>query len=140
MNDSDLIQEFVLESLENLEQLDRDLVALEAGPGDRDRLASIFRTIHNIKGACGFFGFARLEAITHRGESLLSRLRDGQILLRPEITSALLEMVDAVREILANIQHSGAEGERDRTTLLDALTALQEEGPDCGLRIAGCEL
>jgi two-component system, chemotaxis family, sensor kinase CheA len=53
----DLVQEFLVESHENLDQLDRDLVTLEKEPRNRDKLARVFRTIHTIKGTCGFFGF-----------------------------------------------------------------------------------
>ena len=73
MNDlGDIVQEFLVESHENLDQLDRDLVALEAAPGSRELLSSIFRTIHTIKGTSGFLAFNRLEKVTHVGESLLS--------------------------------------------------------------------
>jgi two-component system chemotaxis sensor kinase CheA len=77
----DLVREFLIESHENLDQLDGDLVALESNPRDRQRLDSIFRTIHTIKGTCGFFGFAKLASVSHVGESLLSLLRDGKMLL-----------------------------------------------------------
>src|SRR5262245_45018652 len=68
MSDLDsIIKEFLVESSENLDQLDRDLVALEKEPGDQEKLASIFRTIHTIKGTCGFLGFVKLEAVAqHR--------------------------------------------------------------------------
>jgi len=92
----EIVKEFLVESTENLEQLDRDLVALESNPADREKLASIFRTIHTIKGTCGFLGFSKLEKVAHAGESLLSRLRDGGLVLVPEITTGLLSMVDAV--------------------------------------------
>ncbi|WP_033368083.1 Hpt domain-containing protein, partial [Dactylosporangium aurantiacum] len=78
------------ESHENLDQLDRDLVALEAAPGSRELLSSIFRTIHTIKGTSGFLAFNRLEKVTHVGESLLSRLRDGAQGMTPSTTDALL--------------------------------------------------
>src|SRR5205807_10420351 len=86
----DIIQEFLVESHENLDQLDRDLVSLEEEPRNQEKLARIFRTIHTIKGTCGFFGFAKLEEVTHAGEGLLSRLRDGYLVLNPEFTSGLL--------------------------------------------------
>ena len=95
----DIIKEFLVESYENLDQLDRDLVALEDAPDDRNRLSSVFRTIHTIKGTCGFFGFNVLEAVTHVGENLLSMLRDGTKILDPEITSVLLRLVDSVRQM-----------------------------------------
>ena len=126
MNDVDeIVQEFLVESHENLDQLDRDLVALEQEPDSRSLLGSIFRTIHTIKGTSGFLAFGQLEAVTHVGESLLSRLRDGHLQLTPEITSALLEMVDAVRGLLAEIEASGGEGNPDHTALIEKLGRLQ---------------
>lgn len=62
MDNQEFVQEFLVESSENLDQLDRDLVALEETPDDPDRLASIFRTVHTIKGTSGFFGFSKLGA------------------------------------------------------------------------------
>ena len=107
-----IIAEFLAESVENLDQLDQDLVSLEKNPEDREVFARIFRTIHTIKGTCGFLAFQKLEAVTHVGESLLSRLRDGTLDLRPEITTDLLVMIDAVRAILANIDGTGGRRRR----------------------------
>src|SRR5688500_19372980 len=73
----DIVEESLVESHENLDQLDTDLVALEQEPDSRERLSSIFRTIHTIKGTSGFLAFHRLEEVTHVGENMLSRLRDG---------------------------------------------------------------
>jgi chemotaxis protein histidine kinase CheA len=129
MNDQDaLIKEFLVESLENLDQLDRDLVALERNSRDRERLGNVFRIVHTIKGTCGFFGFAKLEAVTHTGESLLNHLRDGRLLLDAEITSALLALVDALRQMLASIESTGHEGAGDYTALIEGLDRLQGEG------------
>ena len=127
MNDSDdIIKEFLVESCENLDRLDRDLITLENNPNDREILASIFRTIHTIKGTSGFLAFNQLGAVTHVGESLLGRLRDGQLELDREITSALLALVDAVRQMLASIEATGGEGERDDSGLISRLTGLQQ--------------
>ncbi len=124
-NDSDIVKDFLVESYENLDRLDRDLVGLEKNPHDRDALAGVFRTIHTIKGTCGFLGFNKLEKFAHVGENLLTRLRDGQLTLNPELTTALLGMVDAVRQMLGSIEVSGREGERDDTKLIATLTRLQ---------------
>ncbi len=127
MNDSDdIVKEFLVESYENLDRLDRELITLEKNPNDRDILASIFRTIHTIKGTSGFLAFNKLGAVAHVGESLLGRLRDGQLVLDPEITTGLLAMVDAVRQMLASIEATGIEGERDDGGLISRLTRLQE--------------
>lgn len=128
-NSDDIVKEFLAESHENLDRLDRDLVDLEKHPSDREILASIFRTIHTIKGTCGFLGFAKLEAVTHVGENLLARLRDGQLKMNPARTTALLALVDAVREMLASIGTAGNEGERDDQKLLTTLTELLVADP-----------
>ena len=123
--DDEALKEFLVESHENLDQLDRDFVALEADPGAKDRIGGIFRTIHTIKGTSGFLGFSHLEELTHGGESLLSMLRDGQISLTPEITSALLAMVDRVRGMLRVIEATGAEGNEPYADVLATLNALR---------------
>ena len=81
----EIVSEFLVESYENLDMLDQDLLALEEAPNDRERLASIFRTIHTIKGTSGFLAFPKLESVTHTGERLLVKLRDGELLLTNEM-------------------------------------------------------
>ena len=120
----EFIEEFLVESGENLDQLDRDLLALEERPDDPQRLASIFRTVHTIKGNSGFFGFSKLGALTHSGEHLLGRLRDGTIRLDDRVTGTLYSMVDAVRSILQTIHHTGVEGEADFRELTQTLAAV----------------
>jgi len=130
--DQETIHEFLVESHENLSRLDQDLVELEKHPQDAGLLGSIFRTIHTIKGACGFLAFSVLEAITHQAETLLSQLRDGQRELTPALVSLILETVDATRQVLAAIETSGREGaERfedltERLRLAAQLTAGEE--------------
>jgi len=124
MSDGDIVQDFLIESYENLDRLDRDLVGLEKNPQDSDALAGVFRTIHTIKGTCGFLGFDKLEKVAHVGENLLTRLRDGQLTLNPEITTALLGMVDAVRQMLKEIGSTGRDGEEDYSELRETLTRL----------------
>jgi two-component system, chemotaxis family, sensor kinase CheA len=125
MNDNDIVKDFLVESYENLDRLDRDLVGLEKNPQDKDALAGVFRTIHTIKGTCGFLGFNNLEKVAHVGENLLTRLRDGHLILDPEITTGLLAMVDAVRQMLKEIESSGQDGDVDYPELRETLTRLQ---------------
>lgn len=119
-----IINEFIIESYENLDQLDQDLVGLEQNPGEVSILSSIFRTIHTIKGTCGFIGFSKLESVAHVGENLLSKLRDGELVLNPAITSALLAMVDAIRQMLSCIEENQNEGDVDYSELIGTLTNL----------------
>jgi two-component system chemotaxis sensor kinase CheA len=119
----EIVQEFLIESSENLDQLDRDLLALEVDPGSREILSSAFRTIHTIKGTSGFLAFNRLEKLTHTGESLLSRLRDGLQTMTTPTADALLLMVDTVRALLASIEATGAEGDVEIEPVMDQLRA-----------------
>jgi two-component system chemotaxis sensor kinase CheA len=120
----EIVQEFLVESHENLDQLDRDLVELEQRPGERELLASIFRTIHTIKGTSGFLAFGQLEAVTHVGENLLARLRDGRMSMTPATTDVLLEMVDTVRDLLAAVELDGTEGEVQVSDVVARITAV----------------
>ena len=134
--DAEIVKEFLIESYENLDRLDQHLIVLEKDPANRDTLADIFRTIHTIKGTSGFLAFNRLEAVTHAGESLLARLRDGLITLTPEITTAMLAMVDATRQMLRNIEANGNEGERDDRELIATLTKLLAKPEDAPVKPA----
>jgi len=122
----DIAKEFVTESRENLDRLDQDFVDLENNPQDKERLASIFRAVHTVKGTCGFLGFSKLELVAHAGENLLSKLRDGSLSLSGDMTNALLATVDAIREMLNIIDATGNDGDRDYPELRATLAGLQE--------------
>jgi two-component system chemotaxis sensor kinase CheA len=121
MQDPDILQEFLIESAENLTRLDHEMVELERRPQDRELLASIFRVIHTIKGTCGFFGYRRLEAIAHIAENILNELRNGTRELDTPLASLLLAAVDAVKKILASIEANQTEGEVFEQELLHDL-------------------
>ncbi len=124
----EIIKEFLTESLEGLDQLDTKFVTLEQNPDDRDTLASIFRTVHTIKGTCGFLGFNRLEKLAHAGENLLSLLRDGKLSFNQEIATALLAMLDAVRTMLGEVERTEGDGEESYPALIETLHRLKEGG------------
>ena len=126
----EIVKEFIVESTENLDQLDRDLISLEKNPTSKELLGSIFRAVHTVKGTTGFLGFSKLEQVAHAGENLLSRLREGVLVLSPSITSGLLAMVDAVRTMLAAIEKTGSDGDTDYASLIEILTRLQAQEPD----------
>jgi two-component system chemotaxis sensor kinase CheA len=125
-----VIREFLAESRENLTRLDQELVEWEKQPEDAARLASIFRTIHTIKGTCGFLGFSLLEKIAHQAETLLSQLRDGQRQLNRSLVSLILETVDAVCSVLASIESAGDEGPNHFEDLVESLR-FASQSPEC---------
>jgi two-component system, chemotaxis family, sensor kinase CheA len=124
MVNDEAIREFLVESHEGLDQLDREFVALEADPAAHERIATIFRTIHTVKGTSGFLGYSKLEALAHSGESLLVLLRDGTLSLTSQMTSALLALVDKIRISLKSIEADGTECPDPHTALRETLAAL----------------
>ena len=125
----DIVKEFLVESYESLDQLDKDLMALEDAPDDKSRLSSVFRTIHTIKGTSGFLAYPNLEHLAHVGENLLVLLRDGALRLNAEIATALLAMGDAVRSILGRIESAGTEGDETYEDLIATLERLKNREP-----------
>jgi two-component system, chemotaxis family, sensor kinase CheA len=117
--DIDVIREFVIESGENLGRLDREMVELEQRPGDAKLLASVFRTIHTIKGTCGFFGYRTIGRVTHHAENILSQIRNGERQLTPQLVSLILETVDAVKAELTSIEATSIESGAAYADLLE---------------------
>jgi len=122
----DIVLEFVEEGNEKADQLERHLIQLEKSAGSEELLAEVFRALHSIKGATSFLGFTKLCALAHTGESLLARLRDGKLVINQEIITALLSLVDAIREMLSDIAATGQEGNREYAALISTLTRLQK--------------
>jgi two-component system chemotaxis sensor kinase CheA len=121
---NDIVREFIVETNENLAQLDLDLVTLEKDPKERETLARVFRTLHTVKGTAGFLGLTKLQAVAHAGENLLGRLRAGELTFNPEIATALLGVVDAIRAVLAALEGSEQEGHGDYSALIQTLERL----------------
>lgn len=130
----EVVGEFLVESYEALDLLDQGLLALEGDPSP-ETLASIFRTMHTIKGTCGFLGFAHLESVAHAAENLLSRLRDGELAVSEPIATALLASVDAVRAMLVTIERTGADGDTSYPDLVAELERLQDPAASAPPRV-----
>ena len=124
----DIVREFVAESYESLDRMSTDLVTLEQEPTNPETLSSVFRTMHTIKGTCGFLGFAKLEAIAHAGEDLLSLIRDGKLEMTPDVASALLDTADAIREVLLHVESDATEGPGDYRGLVERLAVPAQAG------------
>jgi two-component system chemotaxis sensor kinase CheA len=128
----EIVAEFLVESYENLDRYDEDLLALERDPGDTEVISSIFRTIHTVKGTAGFFAFDRVGELAHVAENLLGRLREGELSVTEEIASALLTTGDTLRRMLTVIEETGEEGDEDVSVLVAELVRLHAlaDGPD----------
>ena len=121
----ELTREFLIESQEGLDRMERCLTDLETRPQDAALLGEIFRSVHTIKGTTGFLGFKRLEKLAHRGENLLGLLRDGKVVAGRDVITGLLHLLDGLRAILKYIETDGIEGEGADPALIEELETLQ---------------
>lgn len=99
--DPSLLQDFITETSELVEQLDADLVTLEtaSAPTQAELLNRIFRSLHTVKGAAGFLGLNELTHFAHAAEDGLNRLRKGEVAVTTEVIDALLASVDVLRRM-----------------------------------------
>ncbi|MBC7562471.1 MAG: chemotaxis protein CheA [Gemmatimonadaceae bacterium] len=117
----DLLRDFLTESGENLGKLDNDIVELERNPGDVARLNSVFRTIHTIKGTCGFLGLARLEGVAHAAENVLDSLRAGRLQVQADLIGDILAAIDTIKFVLLRLEQTETEPEGDDAPLIARL-------------------
>jgi len=125
----ELTREFLIESQEGLDRMERCLTELEESPRDAGLLGDIFRSVHTIKGTTGFLGFKRLEKLAHAGENLLGLLRDGKVDATPPVITGLLQLLDGLRSILKSIEGEGSEGDGEDVELVARLEELQAVTP-----------
>lgn len=100
----EIINEFIVEAEEILEQLDPLFVELEQRGHDAEIINEIFRGMHTLKGAAGFLGFQNVVDVAHRAETILKKLREGEMTITPEITDAILRATDVLRNLIAHIK------------------------------------
>jgi len=105
--DPSLIQDFLTESGELVDQLDSDLLELEESGGSEDLLNSIFRALHTIKGAASFLDLGNVTSFAHTAEFALDRLRKGEAEVDGHVVDALLRSVDVIKAQLGSIEAGG---------------------------------
>ncbi len=102
--DPDILNDFVTESNELIEQLDQDLVQLEHRPDDLDLINSIFRPLHTIKGSAGFLSLDTLRDFVHAAEDALNAMRKGEAKVTMETMDLLLKSVDLLRGQMEEVE------------------------------------
>lgn len=95
--DPEILQDFLTESGELLEELDADLVTLEDSSDDPELLNKVFRALHTIKGSASFLGMANLVSIAHVAEDALNGARKGEVVIDQRFMDAILEAVDILK-------------------------------------------
>ena len=126
--DEDILQEFLEESWENLGQLDTEIVALEKDPSNPELIASIFRTIHTIKGTCGFINLTNLGSVAHSAENVLGKMREKTLDISLDSISLVLSAVDVIKELLEGLEATNEEPKTDNSQLIKELDYLADNG------------
>ncbi|MBI5143016.1 MAG: chemotaxis protein CheA [Nitrospirae bacterium] len=121
----EIINDFVTETEEVLDALDGKFVELESRGSDQELINEIFRSVHTVKGAAGFLGYQQIVDVAHRGESLLKKVREGEIGLTRERTDIILKAVDVLKILIGHVKSRSGKQE-DIALLLRALEVAAE--------------
>ncbi|QGT77895.1 chemotaxis protein CheA [Guyparkeria halophila] len=97
--DNELLQDFLIEAGELLNGLDQQLIELEQSPDDADRLNSVFRAFHTIKGGAGFLEVHPLVEVCHRAEDIFNLLRNHEITMNSRIMDVMLQVIDVLNDM-----------------------------------------
>ncbi|HEB7538000.1 TPA: response regulator [Campylobacter coli] len=103
----EILEDFLVEAFELVEQIDHDLVELETNPEDLELLNRIFRVAHTVKGSSSFLNFDVLTKLTHHMEDVLNKARHGELKITPDIMDVVLESIDRMKTLLNSIRDNG---------------------------------
>nr|WP_321432040.1 chemotaxis protein CheW [uncultured Campylobacter sp.] len=124
----ELLEDFLVESFELIEQIDHDLVELESNPDDLELLNRIFRVAHTIKGSSSFLNFDTLTKLTHHMEDVLNKARHGELKITADVMDVVLKSVDMMKGLLVSIRDNGNDSNSgiDISQICPQLTAISE--------------
>ena len=132
LDDPSFYEDFLVEAGEHFELIEQNFLTLESAPGDLEILNGIFRSVHTIKGASGFLGLTKVQALAHIGENVLDDLRKGRMPVSPLVMELLFETEDMlkvlVNDVGINLRKQGAQVDPDTTDLIARLGALKGGG------------
>ncbi len=109
----EILEDFLIEAFELIEQLDQDLVELESNPEDLELLNSIFRVAHTIKGSSSFLNLDTLTELTHHMEDVLNKARKGELKITPLVMDTVLESIDMMKALLNSVRDTGSDENPD---------------------------
>ncbi|MBI5855885.1 MAG: chemotaxis protein CheA [Nitrospirae bacterium] len=123
---AEIRNDFLVEAQEMIEGLDQQFVKLEADPSDTGLVNEIFRSMHSMKGSAGFLGFTHLVEVAHRAESVLNKVRQGEIQVSGDIITVILEAVDVVKALVSDIRETGTDQHVETQGISEKLDVLLE--------------
>lgn len=121
MDVSQYLEIFLDETKEHLQNLNTQILDLEADSENMDTINEIFRAAHSLKGMAGTMGYKRMQNLTHDMENVFSEVRNGNIKVQPEMIDVLFKCLDALEEYTNSIQETADEGTNDNEPLIKQL-------------------
>ncbi len=123
IEDDEILQGFIEESLEHLADIENDLLAIEEGGAniDEDLVNKVFRAAHSIKGGAGFMGLTTIQDLSHAAENVLGMIRSKKLIPTPEIINVLLIAADPLQSMIEDIQNSNEVDISSHLTPLNAI-------------------
>ena len=137
MDVSQYLEIFLDETREHLQNLNTQILELEADPEGEDTIKEIFRAAHSLKGMAGTMGYKRMQNLTHDMENVFTEVRNGNIKVRPDMIDVLFKCLDALEEYTDNIQTTADEGTNDNEALIKQLNNILNEKGGAGAKAAG---
>ena len=123
--DEEILQDFIVEAGEIIENLNEQLVQIEKTPDDKDLLNAIFRGFHTVKGGAGFLQLTSLVEVCHAAESLFDELRNGRISMSPDLMDAVLQAYDEITTMFDSVKNGDVPDDAP-SELIDRLHALAQ--------------
>ena len=130
--DKEILRDFVIESRENLERIEVNLIELEQSPDNKDTINAIFRPFHTIKGVSGFLNLNKINKLSHTTENLLDSARKGELRITDDVVDVILSSIDKLNQLISYVQKSldlgkaDLEGEIDITGLVFRIETLSD--------------
>ena len=128
MDVSQYLEIFLDETKEHLQNLNTQILNLEADTENMDTVNEIFRAAHSLKGMAGTMGYKRMQNLTHDMENVFSEVRNGNIKVQPEMVDVLFQCLDALEEYTDNIQQTADEGTNENEPLIKMLNDIMNNG------------
>ncbi len=126
--DPEIFADFITEAKEHMERIEPNLLELEQQPDNIDLLNKIFRPMHSLKGASGFLGLSKINKLAHRIEDAMDGLRKGKIQVNSDIMDTVFSSIDALKNMIENLEAECSEGDTDIEPFCIALDEIMVSG------------
>ena len=131
IEDDEILQGFIEESLEHLADIENDLLAIEERGADIDveLVNKVFRAAHSIKGGAGFMGLTVIQDLAHAAENVLGLIRSEKLTPNPDIVNVLLLAADELQHLIEDVGNSNTVDISSHTAALNAIFESGEAPP-----------